>query len=102
MKPLGRVKEIDHNDSSPSIYECISTQPDPMKKSLLAYLKCGKVGAISPEIPIDILSGECIFGTFSTMNDGKYFWRSDLIHYVEKYNFKLPEDFRQHVLNHKT
>lgn len=97
MKNICEIKEIYRTAAAKSIYELRNEVAPYQKDKVLEYLRNGAKGAVSPAIPLDVITGEPIQGTLTTMNDGKYYWRSDLIYYVEKYNLDLPKCFLKDI-----
>jgi hypothetical protein len=95
------VRELDGNQSSPSIRSFLSDRRDPQAETLIAYLKNGEIVAVTPELAIDVITGEIIPEELKAMSDGVFRWTSDIVHYVDKHNFILPEEFRKHVLDNK-
>ncbi len=97
MIRIGAYRENYKDDALPSIYDVMRDEPQAHKEILLTYLKKGKVTALAPGSLRDVVSGETLYHP-TCYTDGAYCWRSDLIHYVEKYNVALPDDFVRHVL----
>ena len=95
------VLQISKNSQAISIFQLMRKEAQPWKADALSYLKAGKEGAIAPAIVLDVITGERIPIKLCTMNDGEYFWRSDLIYYVEKYNLELPSDFLSKLSNER-
>lgn len=94
-----QFKELYNDASMPSIFDNMSDSPYKNKDMILKYLRNGTITSYSPAIVCDVISNEKIGGDLYCANDGKYFWRSDLIYYVEKYNLRLPKDFEEHILS---
>lgn len=92
MIVIGAFKEAFGKEYKP-FDECISNSEVKNKRQVLEYLKGGKVVAVAGGALYDIKSGERIPGETLCYSDGKYIWRSDLIYYLDKYNFKLPDSF---------
>ena len=99
MLILGEYREIYEDTSLPSIHDYISSDEQKNKNKILDYLKKGQIKACAAGKAIDIFTGEVIPNELSYMTDGQYEWRSDLIHYVQKYNLILDKQFIKHVLN---
>ena len=74
---------------------CSSAQKD----VLLSYMRKGKVLCASPSIKKDCVTGENlpIYDYYQT--DGEYIWSSEVLYYLDKYDFNVTNDFKQHVLN---
>lgn len=100
MQVVGKVKEFGYADQ-PSILELVGAEPHPRKAEIIAYLKRGKIVSACPSIWKDVFTGEKINGEELMLSDGKYAWRSDVVHYVDKYNLSLPDEFVEHVLTDK-
>ena len=98
MIGLGKYKEIYKDNSLPSVLDNISEKEIPQKNVVLRYLKSHKPTAYSPQECFDVVSGEKINEPLSCMDDGVYYWRSDLIYYFEKYNLKLLDEFVDYVI----
>lgn len=96
---IGKVKEIYDDENLPSITELICSRPIEKRQRVLEYLKNGKKGAVASGYAIDLINQERIPGELCCYSDGKFGWRSDTIHYFEKYNLKLEDEFIKHVLN---
>ena len=99
MNIIGQTKEVYGSDDFPSIFELISSTPLEEKDKLVSYLKSGQVIAASPARLIDVINGDSFSGEMLFMTDGQFGWRSDVIHYVEKYNMQLPEEFKRKALS---
>ena len=98
MKNVCEIRELSNNDSAKSIHELVRETAQPWEEKAVAYLKKGTLGAVAPAILFDVISGERIPMPLTTMNDGEFFWRSDLVYYVEKYHIELPSDFLSKIL----
>jgi len=95
---IGLFKEIDGEGFSP-IRDLISDEPISNKDAVLRYLKSAPVTAAAPGMMEDKITGKHIKGEMLMHSDGEYTWRSDLIHYVDKYNFQLPPDFIERAIS---
>lgn len=95
---IGKYRELYKDNNLPSIFDNMSTEAIPQKKAVLQYLRSHKPTAYSPQDCFDIISGEKINEPLSCMDDGVYYWRSDLIYYFEKYNLKLLDSFIQSII----
>lgn len=65
----------------------------PEKDRIVSYLKSGKKTYSATSRAKDRFTGDVIPGEHCGMTDGEYTWNSELIHYVEKYNLRLPDEF---------
>jgi len=96
---IGQYKEF-HGEEFPPLRDLISSEPISNKEAVLRYLKNAPVIAAAACVPVDVITGEFIpGGSLLAHCDGEYSWNNDLIHYFEKYNFILPQDFINHALN---
>ena len=99
MIVIGKLKEIYHDESLPSIFELLSNKPVRQKDDIVKYMRKGKITSCSPAIVRDIITNQVINIPLNFMTDGVYAWRSDTIYYFEKYDIKLDNDFIEYVLN---
>ena len=86
------------NAKKPLLSELSKNKPLQNKSQILNYLRQGKITAAAPGVPVDIVLQERIKGYKTILSDGTYEWQSELIHYIDKYNMKLPDEFIEHVL----
>ena len=93
MKKISDVKEITHNENHPSIIYAISPHDNVCKEKILAYLKSGEIILKADEKFVDAINLKEIEHTPLCYCDGEYEWSTEEIHYVEKYNISLNEDF---------
>lgn len=63
------------------------------KTKVIEYLEKGMDIGCCPKECLDVFDGEFIDMSFSIKTDGEFNWRSDLQHYVKKYNIELPKKF---------
>lgn len=61
-------------------------------------LKKGEYVSILLDHTECVVSGEMVSHFETLMTDGKWLWSADIIHYCEKYNLRLPEPFKKHLL----
>ena len=78
---------------APSIKEIFMPASYEEKKSVLEYLKKGKVVLAAAEAEIDYFTHEKVATKHYIMTDGEYSWDSMLIYYVEQYNAKPEQEF---------
>lgn len=88
--------------------EAMQEHPWPNQEKLLQYLRSGHVlglpmGADLAD-PFDrpnkanvIIQGE-ILGGATPMTDGEWFWYAGLIHFIDKYNVRVPQEFLDHAV----
>jgi len=94
---IGCFSEI-YGDNYPSIRDCMNNDASENKQYVLEYLKKGRVIAASPAYLLDVLTGERIQMKLTSMTDGEFEWRSDLIYYYKRYNVDLPSEFIEKAL----
>ena len=70
------------------------------KQKILKYLRSAFVESACAGWYTDVKTGEKIPEKAVCYTDGKYWWRSDIPYYVERYNMKLPDDFIAHIETH--
>ncbi|MCD8010530.1 MAG: hypothetical protein LUF34_07055 [Lachnospiraceae bacterium] len=83
--------------SLPHLKDLVRDVPDKEKSKILAYLKENCILAC-PGIIRDFLNPNHIIGFGNIYTDGKYYWRDDLIGYIDKYNIVIPEEFRCFII----
>lgn len=98
MRFIGEYKEFNPKSNLPSITESFSKESYPGKGKVVTYLKKGKPGILSTEIPHDVLTGAAIPLENLVMDDGIFAWPLILAYYVDKYNVRLPAEFEKVVL----
>jgi hypothetical protein len=77
-----------------SLKNKIEEFPSNNKIQLVNYLNSGHLILFRPDVIFDLLSekGE-IIGSSSVYTDGTWLWNDYLIHYFEKYDLELPNEF---------
>ena len=99
LKKVGFYKEFDYGDEhGGSLYELISTIPNPDENKIISYLESGAVFLVCPGFTVDVLSkDDKIITTLATLTDGIWTWPSDLAYYVKEYHIALDKDFVSHM-----
>ena len=97
MKPIGYYWE-EKGEEQPSIAETASYEPIACKDDVLRYMKSVDVFAVAAGILWDIFTGESL-GELLAYKDSQYIWTNGVLHYFEKYNMPLPDDFIAHALS---
>lgn len=87
-----------YGDAYPPLNEMIGSNPIEHKEKVYNYMKKARVVAAAPAILRDYVNGERIDEELLVHTDDVYEWTSDIAYYFNKYNYKLPDDFIQHVL----
>ena len=72
---------------------------DYSKKKAIDYLTNGKKIAFCGKECRDVFTDEYISMSYAIQTDGEFYWRSDLPHYIEKYDLELPEKLVQKIMN---
>jgi hypothetical protein len=80
-----------------SIVDCFQKEPYAEKQAVLNYLKTAGKEKCTCGLVKDIVTGE-VHGTSLLYKDDKFSWITDIIYYIEKYNFRPDEKFIEHVL----
>jgi len=104
LRPVVHFREFPFGTAAdPSMREFASDRPHPRQDDLLAYLRSGHVLALPMGADLtDWLDrprranptiGARVVGGATPMGDGVWFWPAGLIHFVERYNVRLPDDF---------
>ena len=73
--------------------------PDENKDIILDYLNTNLI-AVCPGIVYDIFDENCVVGSGDLYTDGKHIWPDYLSTYIKKYNFLIPQKFREYILKH--
>lgn len=95
---LGKYDELAPGMGFPSMKDSFYEKPYPAKESVLNYLKSGKIHMVTAARMVDVFTGKITNLQNVHMNDGKYSWSSSLIHYIDKYNLRLPEEVETDIL----
>lgn len=102
-KIMGEFKEILNLNSQDkkSIFDVAYLTPHDIASSLVKYMKTfGKVEMDVLDVIIDPFNPSVnIEGGSSIWSDGTYYWREDLVYFIENYRVSVPQDFISHVLN---
>jgi len=111
LKPVVRFREFPFGTASdPSMREFMAPSPRENQAQVLAYLWSGVILGVTmgadlsdrfdyPNKANPIIDGRAVGGT-TEMTDGEWFWFAGLIHFVEKYNVRLPAEFLRHAAAH--
>lgn len=86
------------NKNLPCLKELAGDRPDIHKEIILEYLKencfCACGGIVQ-----DIISPDKTIGYGHCFCDDRFIWDDCFIHYVERYNIPVPEEFRTYILD---
>lgn len=75
-----------------------SEKPQPDEDQILNYLQNGTQVVAVAGIVRDLLSKNCeVVGPPHEYSDGVWSWTSDMIHYVRRYHFRVPDAFVSHM-----
>jgi hypothetical protein len=111
IKPVVRFREFPFGTvNDPSMREFMAPEPREDQGKTLAYLRSGVIFSYTmgadltdrfdyPNKANPIIDGSTVGGT-TEMTDGEWFWFAGLIHFVEKYNVRLPDEFLRHAAAH--
>jgi len=99
MRRLGDFVEFfGEVHASASVHDAERGRAFPELRSVIEYLRgAPDVLDVMEQLP-DVFDGEFIELTGSLQTDGVWYWREDLVHYVEKYCLALPVEFIERVL----
>ena len=103
LRTIGYYKEMPHGQETDPCMEEFINQEDPEQAEMICnYLRNGSALIVSPGETIDVLHPEKGFsGTATAYTDGTWVWPGDLAYYVESYLLRVPEDFRQTMIQNK-
>jgi hypothetical protein len=108
LKPVVHFQEYPFGIATdPSMRDFMAERPWMNQDKVLEYLRSGHVLALTmgadltdwcdrPHKANPVINGQTEGGTMA-LTDGEWFWYAGLIHYVERYNLRLPEEFTQHA-----
>ncbi len=111
LKSVVRFREFPFGTADdPSMRDYMAEAPWPDRDKVLDYLRSGVIYAYPmgadltdrfdyPNKANPIIDARAVGGT-TEMTDGEWFWFAGLIHFVEKYNVRLPEEFLRHAAAH--
>src|SRR5947209_17247609 len=91
--------------------EFMAPAPWPGQDKVLNYLRSGLILAYPmgadlmdwfdrPNRANPLIGGKPLGGV-TPLTDGEWFWNAGLIHFVEKYNVRLPDNFIEHAAQNK-
>lgn len=108
LKPVIRCREFPFGTvDDPSMRAFMAPEPWPHQEQVLQYLRSGLILGVTmgadladwfdrPQKANPLIEGQAVGGT-TEMTDGVWFWYAGLIHFIEKYNVRVPEEFIQHA-----
>jgi len=98
MKRLGAFSEFVVKGSLPSIVTAIGDPLESRLRRLIVQylLLAGTLLSTMERLP-DVLDGEETPLTAGLRTDGVWYWRTDLAHYVAKYDVELESEFLDHA-----
>jgi hypothetical protein len=96
---LGEFQELKHGrPDGPSLRAALRDHAGPDEPRLVEYLRSGSILAATGSRVHDVLNpGRALIDRLHLLTDGRWFWYSDLAHYVEQYHVALDERFVQHA-----
>ena len=103
LRTVGYYKEMPHGqETDPSMEEFLNQEDPEQAEMICDYLRNGSALIVSPGETVDVLHPERGFsGTATAYTDGTWVWPGDLAYYVESYLLKIPEEFRQTMIQNK-
>jgi hypothetical protein len=108
LTPVVRFREFPFGTiHDPSMRDCMSAQPWENQANVLQYLRSGLILGVNmgadltdwfdpPAKANPIVEGRRRGGV-TEMTDGIWFWYAGLIHFIEKYNVRVPAAFVEHA-----
>jgi hypothetical protein len=108
LKPAVYFREFPFGiGTDPSMREFMAEGPWTNQDKILEYLRSGHVLALTmgadltdwfdrPHKANPVINGQAEGGT-TPLSDGEWFWYASVIHFVERYNVRLSEEFTQHA-----
>ena len=100
--PLGFFREFGSSRSTgDSILDFVSDKPSPHQDMIVNYLRNGERMGWTMERSHDVIDGSFQPDSAAPVTDGRWVWRADLAHYVERHNLRLPKEFVDTVTERK-
>jgi hypothetical protein len=108
LKPVVRFREFPFGTSNdPSMKEFMAPTPWPRQEKVLEYLRSGLILAYPmgadlmdwfdrPNRANPLIAGKPLGGV-TPLTDGEWFWNAGLIHFIERYNVRVPDEFIEHA-----
>jgi hypothetical protein len=108
LKPVVRFREFPFGTvADPSMREFIAERPWSNQDKALEYLRSGRVVSLvmgadltdcldRPHKANPLINGRREGGV-TPLTDSVWFWPAGLIHFIEKYNLRLPQEFLEHA-----
>ncbi len=96
---IGEFQELKHGRSDgPSLRAAMRDHAGPDELRPVEYLRSGSTLAATGASVHDVLSpGRELIDGLQLLTDGRWFWYSDLAHYVELYHVALGDRFVRHA-----
>lgn len=94
-------QELEPGENFPKMKDSLEAKEYPNKEKIKKFLRNGTVEFAQHSMAKDVFSGERIPDEVLVLSDGDFFWSSELVWYVDKYNLRLPKKFESHILNSK-
>lgn len=96
---IDQYDELAPGHQYPSMRDSFAPAPYAGQARVAAYLRNGTSFLAAVALPRDVFTGKHFAGETLAMHDDKYAWSSDLAHYVEVYNLRLPAEVERHILS---
>lgn len=96
---VGEFRELGHGRADgASLRSAVRAQEPENARELVEYLRAGTVLAATTTLVHDVLSpNNAVIGGLHLLTDGRWFWYSDLAHYVERHHVALDPRFIAHA-----
>jgi hypothetical protein len=111
LKPVVRFREFPFGTvNDPSMREHLASEPWEHQSAVVEYLKSGLILAYPMGADLmdwldrpnraNPLIEDRRLGGATPLTDGEWFWPAGLIHFIEKYNLRVPREFVEHAARH--
>jgi hypothetical protein len=112
LTPVVHYREFPFGTGAdPSMREFLAEQPWPDQEKVLDYLRSGHVLGLTMGADLTdwldrshkanpLIDGQREGGA-TPMTDGVWFWYAGLIHFIEKYNLRVPQEFIDHAASQR-
>ncbi len=94
MKKVGFYFEMQDSVRKAELVSLMQASPHSSESRILKYLQTGNEAGAVMVIEHDVLVDppECL-GEVLLLSDGEWVWPRSLIHYVQRYHIRLPQEF---------
>lgn len=98
MKRFGFFSELPKADAIRVLRGNLGKGPQVDSEKILDYLRSGTQVVAVAGVVVDLLAENAtIIGPPHEFSDGEWLWSADVVHYVEVYHLRIPDEFVSHM-----